>query len=163
MTSVDIGRYIVCTAFPYISSHYCIPVAFSFYVPRERTVSRACNKPHSVSLLSSLSLSLALLPSLWRSTICRERKTNTFPRGCVLKKRASNEKAAPMRKLVRGMRSSKYHLDPSIIVPSSLCSASPRHPFRQNRLVNPFEWLSSDIFCLASPLHSFRDFSSSVS
>lgn len=155
---MDIGRPHVLHSriFPLIISY--IPIAFSFYVPQDKTVSRVRNKPHFVSLLSSLcfsSLSLSLHYHRYSDPLSAGGgKRNTFPRGCVLKKRTSNEKAVPMRKPVRGMRSSKYHLDPSIIVPFSSSASSSQ----QNRLVNPFEWLLSDIFfCIAFPLRLFRD------
>lgn len=155
---MDIGRPHVLHSriFPLIIS--CIPIAFSFYVPLDKTVSRVRNKPHFVSLLSSLCFSLFLsrFITIAIAIHCLQGggKRNTFPRGCVLKKRTSNEKAVPMRKPVRGMRSSKYHLDPSIIVPFSSSASSSQ----QNRLVNSFEWLLSDIFfCIAFPLRLFRD------
>jgi len=142
---VDIGwlHILHSRIFPLIIISY-ISVAFSFYVPRERTVSRARNKPHSVSLLSfslSLSLSLGLLPSL-AILSTGGGKTNTFPQGCVLKKRFQ-WKSNSHEETMRGMKSSKYHLDSSIIA-----FPLPVSPIQQNRLVNPFKWLL---------LHSFRD------
>lgn len=69
-----------------------------FYVSRKGTVSRMRNKPHSVSLLSfSLSLSFCFSRAFYYHHYsiplsAGGGKTNTFPRGCVLKKHASNEK-----------------------------------------------------------------------
>lgn len=94
----------------------------------------------TLSLCFSLFLSRFITIAIAIHCLQGEGKRNTFPRGCVLKKRTSNEKAVP----VRGMRSSKYHLDPSIIAPFSSSASSSQ----QNRLVNSFEWLLSDIFFL---------------
>lgn len=54
---MDIGRPHVLHSriFPLIISY--IPIAFSFYVPRDKTVPGVRNKPHFVSLLSSLCFS----------------------------------------------------------------------------------------------------------
>lgn len=96
---------------------FCMPVLFSFCtIFRGKEVSRARNKLHSISLLSFSCARIALLPSLEQSTVYKGREDKYVFAEVRAEEAHFQWKSDFHEKTLREMQSSKYHLDPSIIV-----------------------------------------------